>query len=497
MLSGRPVEMGHDVTDLTDTGQSAAGFEESVRPRIGLRFELIEPLAAIVDALVIVSSSVLGGVLYHVGNGGVGGMVVDAGLGALAALCYSIVAHAFGLYQLHQLLEGERDKRRVLASWTLAILILGILLFLLKSGMEISRGSFVCFFFVGGAGLTFIRHMAKHVLGSAHRSGELRGRRAIVIGTRSELLQFTPRDLLARFGLEEIERIVFSSDTEAGRSQKMQRGQAEMVLQRVRQAAAEEIVVAASWSELAELDVLFEQFRIMPLPVRLLPDRAVSAVLSRQVASQQRWDTIELQRTPLSRLECLAKRLLDVAVAASALLALSPILVLAATAIKLESRGPVIFRQRRHGFNGEPFIIYKLRTMSVMEDGAAVTQAQRHDRRVTRIGRLLRETSIDELPQLWNVLRGDMSIVGPRPHAMVHDHEYGKVIANYAFRHHVKPGMTGWAQVMGFRGGTPRLELMQERIRLDLWYIDNWSLMLDVYIMIKTAFELMRQRNAY
>jgi undecaprenyl-phosphate galactose phosphotransferase/putative colanic acid biosynthesis UDP-glucose lipid carrier transferase len=170
---------------------------------------------------------------------------------------------------------------------------------------------------------------------------------------------------------------------------------------------------------------------------------------------------------------------------------------LAAAAIKLESRGPVIFRQRRHGFNGKSFMIYKLRSMKVLEDGATVVQATEKDPRVTRVGRVLRQTSIDELPQLLNVLQGHMSIVGPRPHALAHDYEYGKMIANYAFRHHVKPGITGWAQVQGYRGGTPRLELMERRIALDLWYIDNWSLVLDINIMLRTSFELIRSRNAY
>jgi exopolysaccharide biosynthesis polyprenyl glycosylphosphotransferase len=199
----------------------------------------------------------------------------------------------------------------------------------------------------------------------------------------------------------------------------------------------------------------------------------------------------------LTRLERFAKRLLDVTIAAASLVFLSPLMLVAAIAIKAESKGPVIFRQRRHGFNGQPFVIYKLRTMKVLEDGAAVVQATKSDPRVTRVGRLLRETSIDELPQLLNVLQGNMSIVGPRPHAMVHDYEYGKMIANYAFRHHVKPGITGWAQVQGSRGGTPQLELMEQRITLDLWYIDNWSLGLDIYIMLRTGFELMRRRNAY
>jgi undecaprenyl-phosphate galactose phosphotransferase/putative colanic acid biosynthesis UDP-glucose lipid carrier transferase len=157
----------------------------------------------------------------------------------------------------------------------------------------------------------------------------------------------------------------------------------------------------------------------------------------------------------------------------------------------------VIFRQRRNGFNGRPFEIYKFRTMNVLEDGAVVRQAKKSDSRVTAVGRLLRRSSIDELPQLFNVLKGDMSLVGPRPHALAHDNEYGRLIANYAFRHHVKPGITGWAQVNGFRGETTRIESMMERIEADLWYINNWSLWLDLRIMLITCFEVARGRAAY
>jgi exopolysaccharide biosynthesis polyprenyl glycosylphosphotransferase len=243
--------------------------------------------------------------------------------------------------------------------------------------------------------------------------------------------------------------------------------------------------------------LLLDWLRVVPLPVRLLPDCAVSTILRRQTSTPQFSYLIEVQRTPLTALERSAKRLMDVTIAATSLVLLSPLIVLAAAAIKLESTGPVIFRQRRHGFNGQPFVIYKLRTMKVQEDGAAVVQATKKDPRVTRVGRFLRQASIDELPQLLNVLQGNMSIVGPRPHALVHDYEFGKMIANYAFRHHMKPGITGWAQVQGSRGGTPQLELMEQRIKLDLWYIDNWSVILDIHILLKTFFELVRPRNAY
>jgi undecaprenyl-phosphate galactose phosphotransferase/putative colanic acid biosynthesis UDP-glucose lipid carrier transferase len=170
---------------------------------------------------------------------------------------------------------------------------------------------------------------------------------------------------------------------------------------------------------------------------------------------------------------------------------------LSAVAIKLDSEGPVLFRQRRNGFNTSPFVIFKFRTMTVMEDGAELQQAKRFDPRVTLIGRVLRRTSIDELPQLLNVLRGDMSLVGPRPHALAHDDHYGNLLSDYAFRHHVKPGITGWAQVKGYRGETSRIDQMKGRVDHDLWYINNWSLLLDCKILALTCLEVMRRRNAF
>jgi putative colanic acid biosynthesis UDP-glucose lipid carrier transferase len=171
-----------------------------------------------------------------------------------------------------------------------------------------------------------------------------------------------------------------------------------------------------------------------------------------------------------------------------------PLFLITAVAVKLDSSGPIIFRQRRSGFNSKEFVIFKFRTMTVLEDGPIITQACRDDLRVTRIGRFLRRLSLDELPQLYNVLRGDMSLVGPRPHALAHDDEYKVHIANYAFRHHVKPGMTGLAQVNGLRGETASLEQMVERVKFDLWYINNWSPGLDLNILLRTCFEVLRDR---
>ena len=178
-------------------------------------------------------------------------------------------------------------------------------------------------------------------------------------------------------------------------------------------------------------------------------------------------------------------------------LMLLPLMAVIATAVKLTSPGPIIFKQRRYGLHGEEIIVYKFRSMTVCEDGPDVAQARKSDSRITRLGGFLRKTSLDELPQFINVLQGRMSIVGPRPHAVVHNELYRKLIKGYMLRHKVKPGITGWAQVNGLRGETETLEKMQQRVEFDLHYLRNWSLFLDLRIIMKTAWIVARGDDAY
>jgi putative colanic acid biosynthesis UDP-glucose lipid carrier transferase len=170
---------------------------------------------------------------------------------------------------------------------------------------------------------------------------------------------------------------------------------------------------------------------------------------------------------------------------------------MSAIAVKLTSPGPVIFKQRRFGLNGEEIQVYKFRSMRVCEDGETVQQARKNDSRVTKVGAFLRKTSLDELPQFFNVLQGSMSIVGPRPHAVAHNELYRKLIKGYMVRHKVKPGITGWAQVNGWRGETDTLEKMKSRIDYDLAYLRNWSLRLDLYIVFKTIMVVLKDKHAY
>jgi exopolysaccharide biosynthesis polyprenyl glycosylphosphotransferase len=192
-----------------------------------------------------------------------------------------------------------------------------------------------------------------------------------------------------------------------------------------------------------------------------------------------------------------AKRVLDLAIAVPALVVLSPLLAIVAVIIRLDSDGSALFRQIRLGLDGKPFSIFKFRTMTVQENGDVIRQASRNDARVTRPGRFLRTSSIDELPQLLNVIRGEMSIIGPRPHARAHDEMFAKLIDCYTQRQGVKPGITGWAQVHGLRGETPTTDAMRARVDYDIWYVHNANFALDIEILFRTVAEIFRSGNAY
>ncbi|HKG85618.1 MAG TPA: exopolysaccharide biosynthesis polyprenyl glycosylphosphotransferase [Beijerinckiaceae bacterium] len=234
----------------------------------------------------------------------------------------------------------------------------------------------------------------------------------------------------------------------------------------------------------------------LPVSIHLGPERILDRFAKVQIIKVSDMATLCLARPPLTFLEVVAKRLFDIVGAALGLVLLLPFFLLIAALIRLDSPGPAVFRQQRYGFNQKPFWIYKFRTMRVHDDHQ-VRQATRGDDRVTLIGGLLRRWNIDELPQLLNVLLGDMSLVGPRPHAVPHNQAFERRIGLYARRHNVKPGITGWAQVNGLRGATDTEDAMRRRVEYDLYYIDNWSLALDLQIMGRTVLSRRAYRNAY
>ncbi|HYJ19363.1 MAG TPA: undecaprenyl-phosphate glucose phosphotransferase [Burkholderiales bacterium] len=218
---------------------------------------------------------------------------------------------------------------------------------------------------------------------------------------------------------------------------------------------------------------------------------------------QARFDELEgipvvaICESPFAGFNSVLKRVSDIVFGIIALLLLWPVMLAIAIGIKMTSPGPILFKQRRYGLDGAEIMVYKFRSMKVLEDGASVRQATRDDDRITPFGAFLRRCSLDELPQFLNVLQGTMSIVGPRPHAVAHNEQYRKLIKRYMLRHKVKPGITGWAQINGYRGETETVEKMQSRVAYDLDYMRNWSVSLDVWIMLRTVTVVFKDRNAY
>jgi putative colanic acid biosysnthesis UDP-glucose lipid carrier transferase len=206
---------------------------------------------------------------------------------------------------------------------------------------------------------------------------------------------------------------------------------------------------------------------------------------------------VAIRESPFMGINSTVKRTSDIVFSSIILLLMLPVMMLVAIAVRLTSKGPVIFRQRRYGLYGEEIIVYKFRSMTVSDDGESIQQARRNDARLTSIGAFLRRSSLDELPQFVNVLQGRMSIVGPRPHAVAHNEQYRKLIRGYMLRHKVKPGITGWAQVNGLRGETEVLEKMEARVQYDLDYLRNWSLWLDLWIILKTVKVVLTRHNAH
>jgi putative colanic acid biosynthesis UDP-glucose lipid carrier transferase len=231
--------------------------------------------------------------------------------------------------------------------------------------------------------------------------------------------------------------------------------------------------------------------------IYFVPDQFVTELIQSRTSSVVDIPVIAVCETPFVGINGLLKRASDLVLATGALVVLSPVFLLITLLVLRSSPGPAIFRQRRYGLDGQEIIVYKFRSMRVGEDGPSIKQAQRNDSRTTRIGAFLRKTSLDELPQLVNVLQGRMSVVGPRPHAVAHNELYRKVITGYMVRHKVRPGITGWAQVNGLRGETETVDKMEARIRHDIEYLRNWSLRLDLHILAKTVALVFHDRHAY
>ena len=461
---------------------------EVITRRFRVPYHLVKPMVVAVDLFVVVGISVLSGIGYHFSVfGSVGGLQSYLAFGAITFTNVSAVLAARGDYRVINLVSFRHQVRDLLIVWAGVFLLLLGAVFLLKVGESLSRGATFIFLILGLAGMIAWRGILARYLERALSTGAFAQRNVIVIGERRRVADPHAMSEMRRCGYSPIR--IFELDEEdilASDISQSLLAVAEGAIEAARSETALEILLLLDWGHSCAIESITKMLRALPIPIHLLPDESVSRYLSGRTIDVGTTWAAEIQRAPLTRIEQFVKRCFDIFAASSVLLLLSPLMLLTALLVKLDSRGPVLFLQTRNGFNGQPFRIMKFRSMNVLEDGHTIRQATRSDPRVTRLGRWLRRTNIDELPQLFNVLYGNMSLVGPRPHAVAHNGEYEKCIANYAFRHHVKPGITGWAQVNGYRGETPTTDLMAKRIELDLWYVNNWSMWLDVQILLRT-----------
>jgi len=459
-----------------------------------LSYGSIAAIVCAVDVLLIVMVSVATGASYAQFNQSDIDLARYVSTAILASAVFVLLFRRRCLYDPSSLVNWSLQARNIATLWIVTSLVLAGVAFALKIGKDFSRGAVLLFAIASPAVLIIHHGLWRTVIEVGRRRGRFRGRKSILIcmhecAEADRIAQAHTRDLeLHGFRIDRTYQL--SSDT-------LPQELIERVVEFARGSEVEEIFVAADLRRWREIPGLVRPLAELPLPLTLLPDEhsaALFTITPRQFGSSV---GVEFQRAPLSLSERVVKRIVDIVLGVSGIVLLVPMFVIIAIAIKLDSPGDALFRQTRRGFNSRRFKIFKCRTLTDIEDGPTITQAVRGDRRVTGIGAWLRRTSIDELPQLFNVVSGEMSLVGPRPHAAAHDDYYAEQISHYAFRHHMKPGITGWAQIRGYRGETPTVQSMKERVDLDIWYIDNWRVTLDIQIILLTALEVVRGRNAY
>jgi lipopolysaccharide/colanic/teichoic acid biosynthesis glycosyltransferase len=415
------------------------------------------------DVLVIVGMSWLSGAGYHLAAYGVVGDTLSfLEVGALAAIVFVIPNLFRGEYRLANFFNFKQHLRRSAQLWNVTFICLLALGFLAQVSAVFSRGAMIAFYVSTICVLLATRY--------------LRTFGVSVVGCHF----LTPLEAQAS---PQARRRALAADLEAA-------------ITSARILEPDAIFLVMPWSDTDPIDQCAEALLKLPAEIHLAAEHILDRFEHVQLSKFGPVASLQLTRLPLSRLERIEKRMFDLLFASAALILLTPVLLVAAILIKLDSPGPIFFLQHRFGFNQKPFRILKLRTMHTLDDGPVITQAKRNDPRITKVGAWLRRWNIDELPQLFNVIMGDMSLVGPRPHALSHDREYEQRIAVYARRHNVKPGITGWAQIHGFRGETDTDEKMTKRVEYDLYYIDNWWLGLDLQIMLRTALSRSSYRNA-
>ncbi len=420
--------------------------------------------------------------------------------GAVAIVTYFVVGEVTNLYRSWRGVSAEREAACVAATWAIAVVLLLSFAFLTRYTDLAGRKGF-CLWFAAAPVLLVAHRLAVRRVQSLLRARGWNVRNYAIVGVNDLAIQLARNiEQSPSLGL----RLVgFFDDRSADRTVKLppdvgeRIGTIQDLVQQAREGKVDRIYLTFPLRAEERIRRVLQELGDTTASVYLAPDFFAFQLLHSRWTSIGGLPVVSIYETPFYGADGLLKRAFDLTLASMMLAVAAFPMAVVAILIKATSRGPVFFRQRRYGMDGREFRVWKFRTMTVCEDGPQVTQAKKNDQRVTRIGAILRKTSLDELPQLFNVLAGDMSLVGPRPHATAHNEQYRKLIAGYMLRHKVKPGLTGLAQVRGWRGETDTLDKMQKRIECDHEYIREWSLWLDIKILLQTPRVVLGGKNAY
>jgi putative colanic acid biosynthesis UDP-glucose lipid carrier transferase len=411
---------------------------------------------------------------------------------------YSYIGESLGLYRSWRLGRFSTICRLVLFNVTLAFLLMTLVLFLFKYSEIYSRVTIAGWYLLSVIILIGWRFCVREVK-RVRRAKGYNVQKIAIVG-----LTETGRNLYDEIIKHDelgFECVGFYDDREPSRLDGFDLsliiGTINDAVELARSGQVKKLYVCLPMIAEKRIADIIEALGDSTADVLITPDFLLKNLMNARIGSVGEVDTISVFESPVNGMRRFYKRTFDIIFSLTAILALSPVLVIIGAAIKLNSPGAVIFKQDRYGLDGRKIKVWKFRSMSVTENSDVVTQATKGDARITKVGAFLRKTSLDELPQFFNVFKGDMSVVGPRPHAVAHNEEYRKLVTYYMLRHKVLPGITGWAQVNGWRGETDTLDKMEKRIEFDLAYIRNWTLWWDVKIVFMTIFKGFVGKNVY
>jgi putative colanic acid biosynthesis UDP-glucose lipid carrier transferase len=414
----------------------------------------------------------------------------------VGALGFILVAESAGVYSSWRASTASRMVFQTAAAWLVICTALVVFIFFAKVGEEFSRLVIGSWMLSSLILLCIWRLIFRQIL-NAMRVRGYNSRRAAIVGLNGSAVRM--RNELTKhpelgirfdgfFDQRSAERI-FKDLAEEGLSNEALKGTVSELIELTKNNEYDLVFIALPLRAQKRIADILEMFGDTTASVLLIPDFLTYNILHARMGSVGNVQTLSIYETPILGFNDITKRLFDVVFSSLVLLLIAIPMLLIAAAVKFTSPGPAIFKQKRYGLDGKEILVWKFRSMSTQDNGDKVVQATKGDARITKVGAFIRKTSLDELPQFINVLQGQMSVVGPRPHAVAHNEEYRKLISYYMLRHKVKPGITGWAQINGYRGETDTLDKMEGRVDFDLNYIRNWSIWLDIKIVVLTVFK--------